>query len=68
MCQINTIHDGSVALTELKGCFSPFNLDELELKVCRIADQNKDEDDLPEELDAPQTHDLDSNSGIPEHR
>ena len=33
------------------------------MKVCRLADQNKDEDDLPEPQDAPQAHDLDSNSG-----
>ena len=32
------------------------------MKVCRIADQNKDEDDLPEPQDVPQTHDSDSNS------
>ena len=59
--QINAIHDNSLELTEFKGCFSPFDLDELEMKVCRITDQNKDEDDLPEPQDAPQTHDSDSN-------
>ena len=32
------------------------------MKVCRLADQNKDEDDLPEPQDAPQAHDSDSNS------
>ena len=34
---INAIHD-SLESTEFTGHFSPFNLDELELKVCRIAD------------------------------
>ena len=60
--QINAIHVDSLELTEFKGHFSPFNLDELEMKVCRIADQNKDENDLPEPQDASQTHDSDSNS------
>ena len=35
--QINAIHDDSLKLTEFKGCFSPFNLDNLESKVCRLA-------------------------------
>ena len=33
------------------------------MKVCRLADQNKDDDDLPEPQDALQVHDSDSNSG-----
>ena len=57
--QINAIHDSSLELTEFKGPFSPFNLDELEMKVCRIADQNKDEDDVPEPQDVPQAHNSD---------
>ena len=61
--QINAIHNGSLELTEFKGLFSPFDLDELEMKVCRIADRNKYEDDLPEPQDAPQGQDSDSNSG-----
>ena len=60
--QISAIHDDSLELTEFKGRFSPFDLDELEMKVCRIADQSKDEDDLPEPQDMPQTHNLDTNS------
>ena len=32
------------------------------MKVCRIADQNKDEDDLPQPQVVPQTHDSNSNS------
>ena len=60
--QINAIHDDSLELTEFKGHFSPFDLDELEMKVCRLADRNKYEDDLPEPQDALQGHDSDSNS------
>ena len=59
--QINAIHDDSLELTEFKGCVSLFNLEELEMKVCRLADQNKDENDLPE--DVPLAHDLDSKLG-----
>ena len=61
--QINAIHDDSLELTEFKGHFSPFNLEELEMKVCRLADQNKDEDDLPQPQDTPQAHNSDSNLG-----
>ena len=35
--QINAIHDDSIELTEFTGCFSPFNLDELERKVCKAS-------------------------------
>ena len=61
--KINAIHDDSLELTKFKGHFSPFNLEELEMRVHKLADQNKDEDDLPEQQHAPQTQDLDSNSG-----
>ena len=61
--QINAIHDDSLELTEFKGHFSPFDLDELEMKVCRLADQNKDEDNLPEPQDALQAQDSNSNLG-----
>ena len=61
--KINAIHDDSLELTEFKGHFSPFNLEELEMGVHKLADKNKDEDDLPEQQHAPQTQDLDSNSG-----
>ena len=60
---INAIHDDNLELMEFKGRFSPFDLDELEMKVCRLADRNKSKDDLPEPQDALQTHDSDSNSG-----
>ena len=62
--KINDIHDDSLELMESKGCFSPFNLEELEMRVHKLADQNKDEDDLPEAQHAPQTQDSDSNSGL----
>ena len=61
--QINAIHDDSLELTEFKGCFSPFDLDKLEMKVCRLADRNKYEDDLPEHQDALQAQDSNSNLG-----
>ena len=35
--QINAIHDDSLELTEFKGHFSSFDLDNLEFKVCRLA-------------------------------
>ena len=43
--QINAIHDDSLEFTEFKGQFSPFDFDELEMKMCRLADRNKYEDD-----------------------
>ena len=61
--QINTIQDNSLELTEFKGHFSHFDLDELEMKVCRLADRNKYKDDLPELQNAPQGQDSDSNLG-----
>ena len=62
--QINAIHDEqSRAYTEFKGRFSPFDLEELEMKVCRLADRNKYEDDLPEPQDALQAQDSNSNLG-----
>ena len=62
--KINAIHDDSLELMEFKGHFSPFNLEQLEMRVHRLADQNKDEDDLPEPQHAPQTQDSDSNLGL----
>ena len=62
--KINAIHDNSLELMEFKGNFSPFNLEELEMKAHKLADQNKDEDDLPEPQQVPQTQDSDSNLGL----
>ena len=47
-CHINAIHDDKVELTEFTGHFSPFDLDELEMKVCRLADHQEDENDVPQ--------------------
>ena len=44
---INAIHDESLELTEFKGRFSPFHLENLEAKICRLAD-GKDEEDITE--------------------
>ena len=45
---INVIHDESLKLMEFKGRFSPFHLDNLEAKVCRLA-HGKDEEDITEQ-------------------
>ena len=51
---INAIHDESLELTEFKGCFSPFDLDNLEAKVCRLAHGIRDKEDITEQQNAPQ--------------
>ena len=53
---INAIHDKSLKLTKFKGCFSPFDLDNLEAKVSRLALGNRDEEDITEQQDTPQIH------------
>ena len=45
---INVIHDESLELTEFKGCFSPFDLDDLEARICRLANGVRDEEDAVE--------------------
>ena len=60
--QINAIHDDSLELTEFKGCFSPFDLDNLESKVCRLAIGDKYEEDIFEPHGALQRRYSDSNS------
>ena len=60
--QINTIHDDSLELTEFKGSFSHFDLDDLESKVCRLAVGDKYKEDIFEPQGALQRGDLDSNS------
>ena len=59
--KINAIHDDSLELTEFKGHFSPFDSDNLELKVCRLAAGDKYEEDAFESQDVLQGHDSDSN-------
>ena len=48
---INAIHDVSLELTGFKGHFSPFDLDNLEAKVCRLALGDRDEEDVVESQD-----------------
>ena len=51
---INAIHDETLELTEFKGRFSPFDLENLEAKVCRLSLGNRDDKDAAELQDAPQ--------------
>ena len=51
---INAIHDESLELTEFKGHFSSFDLDNLEAKVHRLAHGTRDEEDVTEQQNAPQ--------------
>ena len=44
---INAINDDSLELTEFKGHFSPFDLENWEAKICRLA-HGKDEEDVTE--------------------
>ena len=53
---INAIHDVSLKLTEFKGHFSLFDLENLEAKVCRLALGNRDEGDAVESQNNPQIH------------
>ena len=48
---INAIHDKSLELTEFKSRFSPFDLENLEVNICRLA-HGKDED-IPEKQNTP---------------
>ena len=52
--QINVIHDDSIELTDFTGHFIPFNLDKLEIKLCRLADYQEDEDVCTQDAPAPQ--------------
>ena len=49
---INAIHDESLELTEFKGRFSPFDLDDLEARICRLANGARDEEDAVEQQNA----------------
>ena len=53
---INAIHDESLELTEFKGRFSPFDPDNLEAKICRLAHGIRDEEDVAEQQNAPLLH------------
>ena len=64
---INMIHNHKIELTEFTGRFIYFDLDDLETKMCRLADSQEDENDLPQGTSAQQTHqaqESDSNSGL----
>ena len=50
---INAIHDESLELTEFKGHFSPFDLENLQVKVCRLA-HGKDKEDVTEQQNTQQ--------------
>ena len=51
---INAIHDESIELTEFKGRFRPFDLDELEIKIDRVSKRARDEEDDEEQEITPQ--------------
>ena len=51
---INAIHDESLELTEFKGCFSPFDLEDLEARICRLSKGAGDEEDVAEQQITPQ--------------
>ena len=53
---INAIHDESLELTEFKGRFSPFDLDDLEARICRLSKGAGDEEDTAEQQITPQLH------------
>ena len=56
---INAIHDESLELTEFKGHFSPFDLNDLEARVCRLANRPGDVEDAVEQQNAPCTRSTD---------
>ena len=53
---INAIHDESLELTEFKGHFRPFDLDDLEARICRLSKRAGDEEDDAEQQITPQLH------------
>ena len=46
---INAIHNESLELTEFKGRFRPFDLDDLEVKIDRLSKRTRDEEDDEEQ-------------------
>ena len=50
---INAIHDESLELTEFKGRFRPFDLDDLEIKIGRVSRRAGDEGDGTEQQNTP---------------
>ena len=51
---INAIHDESLELTEFKGHFRPFDLDDLEVRICRLSKRAGDKEDEAEQQISPQ--------------
>ena len=56
---INAIHDESLELTEFKGHFSPFDLDDLEARICRLANRAGDVRDAVEQQNTPRRRFMD---------
>ena len=50
---INAIHDESLELTEFKGHFRPFDLDDLEARICKLSKRAVDEEDADEQQITP---------------
>ena len=50
---INAIHDESLELTEFKGRFRPFDLDDLEARICKLSKRAGDEEDAEEQHISP---------------
>ena len=53
---INVIHDESLELTEFKGRFRPFDLDDLEARICRLSKRAGDEWDDADQQITPRIH------------
>ena len=68
--QINAIHNDTRELTDFTSHFSPFNLDELKIKVCRLGDCQEDKDvctqgaPAPQQLTTHQAKESDANSNL----
>ena len=68
---INAIHDESLELTEFKGHFRPFDLDDLEARICKLSKRARDEGDAEEQhitprlrLRDPRTLNMDEYEGM----
>ena len=53
---INAIHDESLELTEFKGRFRPFDLDDLEARICKLSKRAGEEGDAEEQQIIPRLH------------
>ena len=50
---INAIHDESLELTEFKGRFRPFDLDDLEARICKLSKRAVDKEEADEQQITP---------------